>query len=90
MTKTMEGSPDGCRVETYEAGKEYEFLHAQGVDLARVFVREEWAVEVVDAVDEPEKVEVEDEPDTAEPDKVDEPVTKQMPKARTRGKKSER
>jgi hypothetical protein len=41
MTKTMQGSPDGIQVNTYETGKVYDLPSS----LAEVFLREGWAQE---------------------------------------------
>ena len=42
MLKTMRGSPDGIKVNTYEAGIEYDFSNIE--NLAKVFIKNKWAV----------------------------------------------
>lgn len=50
VTQTMEASPDGRTVRTYEAGRAYEMPPA----LAEVFVREGWGEEIVPEPEVPE------------------------------------
>lgn len=46
MISTRRGADDGSTVRTYEAGAEYELPETErGQDLARVFLREGWAVD---------------------------------------------
>jgi hypothetical protein len=47
MITTVPGSVDGCRVSTYEAGKEYDLSSTPGErDLAAAFVGANFAAEV--------------------------------------------
>jgi hypothetical protein len=47
MKKTVDGAPDGTLVKTFVEGSEHDLTHtARSRDLAQVFVREGWAVEV--------------------------------------------
>lgn len=50
MLKTMAGSEDGAVTRLFRAGEVYQLgQSARAVELAKVFLREGWAEEVVDA-----------------------------------------
>lgn len=62
MLKTQTGSLNGYRIDTYHAGVEYDMgLSDSHIDLARVFLREKWAVEVTQ---QPIKQEAQEAPKT--------------------------
>lgn len=47
MLKTKDGAPEGTVVHTFKEGSEHDLRHSpRAQDLAMVFVREGWAVEV--------------------------------------------
>ncbi|OFX13608.1 MAG: hypothetical protein A2V59_06830 [Armatimonadetes bacterium RBG_19FT_COMBO_69_19] len=77
MLKTMDGSPDGMRVNTYQAGQVYTLPD----DLGGVFLREGWAEEQVCEVSDVSEVEPE-RPELPEPT----PAPKRTPTPSKRGK----